>query len=165
MADLWPAACRCQGWRASDRGLRLRVLSEAVRRPLCSASDLDPTADFDRVKAHLGMLADNVQATIETDHPEIGQARRWRAAVRAKLRELREFHPDPDALLASLTRDKFGKALAVDELSPESTWRTDRRTGELQEGHSELEQVLFTLARIVTQKRKAARAEPGALAA
>jgi hypothetical protein len=120
--------------------------------------DLDSTADYDRVKAHLGMLADNVQATIETDHPEIGQARRLRAVVRRRLAELREFHSDPEALLASLTRDKFGRAMGVDDLSPDSTWRTDRRSGQVREGHSQLEQVLFTLTRIVSQKRKAARA-------
>lgn len=104
MIDWWPAACRAQGWKSSDRALRLRVLSIAVSFPaghfrnvleclavicsteplpreLASASDLDNGADVDRVKALLLMLADNVQAAQEFDSPETGAARRVRWVI------------------------------------------------------------------------------------
>ena len=80
-ADWWPAACRAQGWKVADRELRLRVcmwavsltnpsqqtLVEAIKsdrqpeRWLESTNDLDNAADVDRVKACLGMLADDLK--------------------------------------------------------------------------------------------------------
>ena len=161
MADLWPTACRCQGWDAKDRELRLRVFGEAVGRMLTSASELNSTADFDRVKAHLGMLADNLVATVETDHPELGRARRLRAVIRRHLAELREFHPNPEAMLAGIVQDKFGSGWTLDELTAGPQIVTDRRTGQPRETASQLDQVLFTLARILATKRKAAKAQAG----
>jgi len=164
MAALWPRACQCQGWRAGDRALRLRVFSQAVGRELDSASELNSTDDFDRVKAHLGMLADNIAATVETDHPEISRARRIRFLIRRQLASLREFHDNPEALMAGLIRDKFGSDLALDDLSPEPGIVRDGRAGQLRETASQLDQVMFTMARILSTKRKAARAGQGVAA-
>jgi hypothetical protein len=78
--DWWPAACRAQGWNASDRALRLRVcawavcltqptqleLLEAIRsgrapaRQLASTNELDSTDDVDAVRYGLALLADGV---------------------------------------------------------------------------------------------------------
>lgn len=157
MADLWPRACRCQGWPSADRALRLRVLSEAVGREIHSASELDATGDYDAVKAHLGMLADNLKATIETDHPEQGRARRLRAVIRRQLADLGQFGGDPHALLAKLILDKFGGGYDLDDLTADPIIRTDR-VGQLRESASQLDQMMFTLARIISSKRKAAKA-------
>jgi hypothetical protein len=62
----WPEACRVQGWNKSDRDLRLQVISDAVGRPITTMNDLDNSADIDKVYAHLGKLADQVKATVET---------------------------------------------------------------------------------------------------
>lgn len=156
MAELWPRACKAQGWRAGDRNLRLRVLGEAVGRPLASASDLNSTTDFDAVKAHLGMLCDNIAATVETDNPEIGRARRLRAVIRRQLADLRAYHDNPDALLAKLIQDKFGSGWSLDELTADPIIATNR-AGEVTERASQLDQVMFTLARILSSKRKAAK--------
>lgn len=164
MSELWPRACRCQRWDAKDRALRLRVLSQAVRRTIKSASELDETGDYDAVKAHLGMLADNVAATLETDHPELGRARRLRAVIRRQLADLRASHPDPVALLAKLIQDKFGSGWDLDELTADPIIGTDRRTGQPRESASQLDQVMFTLARILSTKRREAKAA-GRLAA
>lgn len=109
MADWWPAAARAQGWRASDRALRLRVLSVAVSfapghfatvlearaviesderlaRELASASELDSRADVDRVKALLFFLADRLAGARELDDPEPGAARRSRVVIAEHLR-------------------------------------------------------------------------------
>jgi hypothetical protein len=159
MAELWPRACRCQGWETKDRARRLRVLSQAVGRPISSANDLDATADYDAVKAHLGMLADNLAAAVETDHPELGQARRLRSVILGKVRELGAFHPNPEALLAGLIRDKFGNGWSLDSLTADPVITTDRRTGRPRETVSQLDQVLYTVSRILSSKRKAARME------
>lgn len=105
MIEWWPAACRAQGWKVSDRARRLRVLSVAVSfpaghfgnvleclavvaneavaldRPLASASELNSREDVDRVKALLLMLADNLDAAREMDAPEEGAARRVRWVI------------------------------------------------------------------------------------
>jgi hypothetical protein len=75
----WPAACRGQGWNPADRELRLKVISEAVKRPVTSANDLDSRGDVDRVKAHLRQLAspDSLQAAIDQENAaEAGERRR-----------------------------------------------------------------------------------------
>lgn len=156
MAELWPRACQAQGWRAGERALRLRVLGEAVGRSLASASELNSTDDYDAVKAHLGMLCDNVAATVETDHPELGRARRLRVVIRCQLADLGAYHENPQALLAKLIRDKFGSGWSLDELTSDPIIGMDRAGGVIERA-SQLDQVMFTLARILTTKRKTAK--------
>jgi hypothetical protein len=170
MAELWPRACAAQGWRAGDRELRLRVLGEAVGRTLASASELDSTGDFDAVKAHLGFLAADLAATKETLAPEEGRARRLRAVIRRQLHELAGFGGDPQALLVRILADKFAHgacdlAPALEDLTAAPTFRTDLRTGRAREGASQLDQVVFTLARILSAKRRAAKEAAARLAA
>lgn len=162
MSELWPRACTAQGWAAGDRGLRLQVLSEAVGRPITSATELNFTKDYDAVKAHLGFLADDLDATGETLAPEAGRARRLRAVIRRQLGELAEFGGDPPALLAGILADKFAHgslslAPTLEDLTAVPKFRTDPRTGRAREGASQLDQVMFTLARILSAKRRAAR--------
>lgn len=139
MAEWWPAACRGQGWKASDRNLRLRVISVAVsfsmghfnnildclavinsseplRTEITSASQLNQTDDVDRVKALLLFLAGNLKATQELDNHE-GSARRTRhVIVQERLRCL-ALYPltEPmglagaEKLLAKLLRDFVNK--------------------------------------------------------
>lgn len=102
MADWWPKACEAQKWKASDRELRLRVLSEAVRRPLKSATDLNTTSDIDKVKAHLLTLADNVEKAAEQEHE--GAARRTMHNVRLLLAELEDLHPEPGTYVMTIIR-------------------------------------------------------------
>ncbi|HXI72325.1 MAG TPA: hypothetical protein VNN22_18380 [Verrucomicrobiae bacterium] len=106
--SLFTQAATVQGWKKSDRDLRLKVFSLAVTfaefgsvlefrealenydairahppsgvrfRHLASASDLNHREDVDRVKILLLMLADNLNAAEEHGKPERGHARRWR---------------------------------------------------------------------------------------
>ena len=108
------------------------------------------------------MLSDDLSATVETDHPEIGRARRLRVVIRRQLADLRAFHDNPLALLAKLIRDKFGSGYDLDELTADPIITTDRRTGRPRETASQLDQVMFTLARILSTKRKAAKAQAAA---
>ena len=102
MSRWWPAACRTQGWDRNDRELRLRVLSEAVNRPLTSASELDTKRDIDAVIAHLGRLAEDVGKTIEHGNPAPGQRRRYLWLIRRAAETL-----GGDAYLLALARDRF----------------------------------------------------------
>lgn len=128
MADWWPAACRAQGWNSSDRDLRLRTLGEAVGRELESASDLNSTGDIDRVKAHLGGLANKLAPVIKHETPDEDDAVRWRWLVRQEIRKLAGcLTPAPGqtpmsaamAYTAALIRDKFQSGGPhVDALQP-----------------------------------------------
>lgn len=158
MADWWPKACRAQGWKSSDRALRLRVLSEAVKRPLASAGELNTREDIDAVKAHLGMLANNVDATIETDNPDIGRARRLRVKVKELGRCLAVYHPNAPGYLAEIIKDKFNhgsrvEPLHLDDLSAEPKRFTDRKTGKLREIPSQLDQVVMKMSGAVQKYR------------
>jgi hypothetical protein len=123
MADLWPRACKTQRWNKGDRALRLRVFSEALGRGLTSASEINATSDFDHIKAHLLMLADNVQGTIETDHPEIGDRRRLLWKYQHVQRPcLGVYVEDVDAYVRQILRERFKLfegISTVEDLSPD----------------------------------------------
>lgn len=164
-SNWWPAACRAQGWKASDRALRLRVCSWAVslsnptqlelleainsdRVPigqLLSCSDLDNKSDVDRVKACLGMLADNTQATGEVGRPEIGRARRLRDIIRDQIKCIGVYQPRPRAYVAEIINDKFNRgrrmsALTIHDLTDDAIILRDGR-----EIPSQLDQLVMTL--------------------
>lgn len=109
--SLFTQAATIQGWKKSDRTLRLKVFSLAVTfgefsdqlefrdalenydlirshppanvqfRHLESATELNHTTDVDAVKTALLMLADNLNAAREQGKPEFGAARRWREVI------------------------------------------------------------------------------------
>jgi hypothetical protein len=115
LLDWWPAACNARGWDPKDRDLRLRVVSDAVGRELDTMSTLNNTTDIDKVKAHLGYLADQVDATIETDHPELGDRRRLLWLIGRHSQALSRSSA-PLAYAAAIARDRFGHA-RLDDLS------------------------------------------------
>jgi hypothetical protein len=84
MAELWPAACRVQGWKVSDRTRRIDVLSRILGRPIQSASDITTNADYDTVKRELLTLADHLDRGA-MDTREEGRARRLRNFIRQEL--------------------------------------------------------------------------------
>lgn len=148
MAEWWPNACAAQGWDVKDRERRLEVLSEAVGRELESANDLDSRGDVDKVKSHLGMLADSVQGAIEVDHPEEGQGRRLRVGLRDLVKCIGVYHPAPEAYLRKIIEGICNKGSRFDLPGID---------GLSASGHpSQLHQVLTATARAVHGKRRQA---------
>jgi hypothetical protein len=162
MAEWWPNACQAQDWNPNDRDLRLRVLSEAVKRPLASANDLNTREDIDAVKAHLQMLADNIDAAHETDHPEVGAARRFRHIIEKDILPCLSLYIDApqqylQAIIAGLVSwNQNGRAPTLDDLSAQPTHSRKPPTYALQEGPSQLEQAMMTLNARLHHKRHAA---------
>lgn len=138
---LWPTACRAQGWNPDDKTLRLRVLSEAVGRPITSSTQINETDDFDAVKRHLLTRADSVSGAM--DSAEAGEARRTMNHVRALLAELEELHPAPgeyvQTLLRGIKRGRRVESGGVEDLG------TSPRIENGREKISELEQFRRTL--------------------
>lgn len=66
MSDLWPAAAAVLGCSADDRERRLAEISQALGRPVDSASDIKSNKDFDAVKGHLLAISQsaNVNAQV-----------------------------------------------------------------------------------------------------
>lgn len=176
MADLWPAACKTQGWSKSDRELRLTVCSIALSFPissvqdfgnlfysdapctrqLVSTNDIDADTDFTRVKAILRMLADNLQGAQEIDQPQINKARQLRHVVTGQIACLALYHDNPQAYVQELIRDKFARASRVsapslDDLTDDPIVLRDGRRIP-----SQLRQLVMTLNGRLTKVRKAA---------
>lgn len=143
---LWAAACRSQGW-LPERGVS-REEQEDRRHDLlaclgfASLHDVDKTAGFDAVKAALLSLKDNVQGARESDHPEIGRARRYRHKIRTQILPcLALYVADPVAYATKIARERFGQAFE---------WRLDAMDP------IDVEHCLFTLAaRLDTHRRTA----------
>jgi hypothetical protein len=82
---LWKKACLTQGWHSHTAAVRDQLRYDAHRAagvPL-SSKDINTTTDFDKIKAHLKHLADDLAATIETDHPDFGHKRRLLNFIRS----------------------------------------------------------------------------------
>ena len=173
-ADWWPAACRAQGWKVSDRNLRLRVCAWAVSldnpsqlelldainsdrepsRHLESTNDLDNKADVDRVKVCLLMLADVVDKNNEVGHTHFGSARRKRDIVRSHLKCLALFEAHPKRYLAALVQDMFAAKLGVDVTIKELS--DVGGSGDFKgKKPSDLQRLVMRLAQIVNDKRNA----------
>jgi len=164
-ADWWPAACRSQGWNEKDRDLRLRVCMWAVsldkpsqlelldaiksdRTParwLESTNDLDDKADIDRVKACLGMLADDLKKTEEVGQPQIGRARRLRDVIRDQIKCIGVYLPHPRAFVAEIINDKFNRARRVETLTVRDLTDDPIILRDGREIPSQLDQLVMTL--------------------
>lgn len=157
MADWWPAACVAQGWSPNDRAQRLAVLSEAVGRPLKSASELDSVEDVSRVKRHLGKLSGNVAHVREEVAPGIERGRRLRFVIEGKMKALAGHlgREGAAAYLAEIIADKFqegshgahSRALRIADLSGERPPGEgfNKWTGKTYKYPSQLDQVLMKL--------------------
>lgn len=176
MADLWPAACKAQGWKASDRELRLNVCSIALSfqlhsvqdfgnafysdapcvRVLQSTNDIGSDQDFTRVKMLLLMLADKLQGAHEIDQPQVNKARQLRFMIEEQTKCLALYHDNAQAYVAEIIRDKFNHASrafppSLDDLTDDPIeLRNGRRIP------SQLRQLVMTLNSRLTKFRKAA---------
>jgi hypothetical protein len=174
MADLWPKACKAQGWNKSDATKRYAMFAQVLghiprhaaklaRGEHISFNDFEQ-ADFDAVKAHCGFLASNVKATVETDHPEIGEGRRLQHQVEEEIkclaacldaineRERKELqgYAGGMAYTRAILRAKF-HAEHIDDLSAEPTLHDGGKRP------SDLFRLLMTLRTSVQSKRKLAK--------
>jgi hypothetical protein len=98
--DLWPAACRAQGWKPSDRPHKLRVVGQIIGREILSTKDVGTSREFDQLKAGLQHLArpddlDAALATVDDTGPRAEQRKRW----------LHNLAQADQPLVAKLTRD------------------------------------------------------------
>ncbi len=144
--DLWNKAARAQGWPVSSRAHRLAVHREVFGREV-SAKEIDRKAGFDAIKAKFLELAGSVDGAIEAEHPEIGEARRWRVVIGESIAALALYTEDADGYVSALVRDMFGRFDAWEDLGIE-----ERYPG----GDSETELVMKTLAARVDGLRRQA---------
>lgn len=165
----WSAACKAQGW-TRDSGMSSKQI-DSHRKDLLkragfgSLTHVDRTVGFGRVLAELGLLLTKVTSAIEHDHPEIDAGRRKRWVIRNRILPcLGVYVRDPEAYMRSVLRDKFdwrrvqsGYALPLllDDLTDDPVFR-NKSDGKIVEQPSQLDQVMYTLGRIVQKHRKEA---------
>ena len=142
LADWWPAACRVQHWKPSDRSLRLRIISEAIGRPIESMGELNNTDDIDQVKAYLKHLAEDITGTAEAGNPEPGERRRYLWLIRQHGRALSPKAPH-DAYTLSIARDRFHNTAGLTTIEDLTT--------------EQLRQLMMTLWARLQSKARAAK--------
>jgi hypothetical protein len=185
MIELWPAACRAQGWKASDRNFRLFILSVAVSfeigtlqqffqvmstpvdklpRLLTTADEIDQGEEFTKVKAVLSLLSDSVAGARDAGDPALNLARQKRNVI-LSLMQCLSIYPlekpmgvdGAEAYVTEIISGKFKRAMAIEELSYKPVRFTDRGTGEPRQIPSQLDQLLYTLSARVSKYRQAAK--------
>ena len=140
LADWWPRACEVQGWRKDDRPKRLEVVSGAVGRQIESFNDLNNSDDIDKVKAHLGMLAEDLDATTELtpSGADYGYRRRLYWLIRKHARPL-----GGDPYILQLARTRFHMAPGMNTIEDLAT--------------EQLHQLMMTLNARRSSKARAAK--------
>jgi len=143
---LWGAACRAQHWDrlpASERDARRKEAHVAAFGREKSATAINRTEEFGRIKAHFLMLAGDLAGTVESDHPEIDHARRWRNKIGTLKSLLAALGIEPESYVQTILRDVFH----VDHLEDLPAKAEPGR-------RSALERLLFTLTARVDAKRQ-----------
>lgn len=161
---LWASACRAQGWvRPVMTSAEIDAQRKEVLRRMGfeSLHLVDRGAGFGRVKAELELLAGRVSGAIESDHPEMDQARRLRWVLDQDVLCLQVYLGDSAVgYVEQIARDKFDfprlAPVDMDLLGTDPTFRTDRKTGRVVEGPSQLEQLLMTVHARLDGMRKEA---------
>lgn len=151
MRDLWPGACRWQGWPPNDRARRLAEIGRALGRPVASSNEVRTNDDFDRVKKHLLTLALDVAAAAEDEHA--GRARRLRRRIGEVIARIedsrRAVTPDFDAgaFVQAIIADKFDHGRRREGLRLEELTAAPLVDAQGREHPSQLDQLLMTLTR------------------
>lgn len=144
--SLWTAACRAQQWNKSDRTFRLEILSKALGRQIASATEIGALDDFDAVKRHLLMLADNVAGARETIEPEMGRARRLRDAIGDLIKCIRVYLDDQtDPFVAQIIKDKFNHGSRVTVVTVDDLTAAPIILRNGRQIPSQLDQLVYTL--------------------
>lgn len=154
---------------SGDREAYRKQIHTAVFGSPISAKEINSTDMFGKIKNHLLMLLDNVQATVETDHPEHDEQRRKLNFIRSYqfplLRVLlgrsADFqsavsqtsslhaHDPAEAYIKPIIRNRF-KASVLEDVSAAP------RLIAGQPAKSQLELLIMDIARAIQSKRKAA---------
>lgn len=163
---LWHGACEAQGWNPEDREFRLSKLSEIVGRKLESTSEIERVEEFTKVKNELLMLQRvNLQAAMEGRDTTENRARILRHKIVTELIPCLELYvEDVRGYLTAIMEDKNRwwkidrpvRDITIIDLDAKPVFRTDKRTGKPRQWPSLLEQLQFTLAARLNDKRKAA---------
>lgn len=106
--ELWSAACRDRGWRASDRALRLATFSRILGREITTTDDIGRLDECTKLMAELkAMRGTDVNAGLEATNPGRNRARNWRWLIRyVTLPCLALYEPDPLAYLRTILEQK-----------------------------------------------------------
>lgn len=163
---LWYGACEVQGWNPDDRDFRLAKLSEIVGRKLESTSDIERVNEFTKVKNELLILQRvHLQAALEGSDTTENRARVLRHQIVTELIPCLELYvEDVRGYITAIMEDKNrwwkidrpARDITIMDLDAKPIFRTDKGTGQPRQWPSQLEQLQFTLAARLNEKRKAA---------
>lgn len=140
------------GTPSKEREAKRKEIHTAVFGAPISAKDINHTEMFGKIKNHLLMLLDNVQGTIETDHPEEDEKRRILNNIRGyHFVLLRALGVDGEQYIKPIIRNRW-QASVLEDLSAAPSprgWANDQRPRP-----SQLEKLRMDITRAIQSKRK-----------
>jgi hypothetical protein len=164
--SLWTQACVANAWPKNDRAFRLEKLSEALGREITSTSQLVDNNDITKVFTFLRAKACNLKAAVAMEKPGYERVPQLVYKIREIESELAGY-PATDAmgaegvrrLVRSLCADiaNEGKSVRVEIVDVEDLTAEPiefRRDGKPRRIPSQLDQLLITLTRMLSQYKK-----------
>jgi hypothetical protein len=126
---------------------RKQIHTEVFGAPI-SAKEIDHLEMFGKIKNHLLMLLDNVQGTVETDHPEEEAKRRLITGIRGyQFVLLRALDVDGDHYIKPIIHNRW-RASILEDVSAVPEIRYGKP------GYSPLEKLRMDITRAIQSKRK-----------
>lgn len=170
--QLWTQVCKDrrqaaggEGWKSSDRALRLKTIGGILGRELTTLDQVGRVDECTKVMHSLNaMLGTSVQSGREAEDQTINKARTYRNVIRRRILPcLALYVDDANAFMQTVMEEKNrwwqvdrpAVGMTLDDLDAKPIVRT--LNGEVKESASTLEQLLMTLNARLHAKRKAAR--------
>lgn len=153
---IWRGVCKDLGWQASDRNFRLAKFTEILGRPVDSLTNVERINECTKLMKELtAMLGVSVQSAREADDLTLNRARILRNKILTELVPCLELYvADVKGYLTEIIEDKNRwwkidrpeRNMTLMDLDARPVIHRDRKTGELREFPSQLDQLVFTLS-------------------
>ncbi len=153
---IWGQVCKARGWKASDKVLRLATFSEILGRKLESSNEIERLTECTKLMAELNcIIGVSVRAGRDAADPAENRARVLRNKITDEIVPCLELYvQDVAAYIAAIMEDKNrwwkidrpSRGMTLMDLDAKPIFHRDRKSGELREFPSQLEQMVFTLS-------------------
>lgn len=163
---IWAKVCKDRGWKSSDRTLRLATFSKIIGREIASADEIGRIDECTKLMHELNaMLGVSLRSAREADDQTINKSRVLRHQIAAEIIPCMELYiADVRGYITTIMEDKNRwwkidrptREMTMMDLDAKPIFRRNKKTGEVEQWPSQLEQMQYTLsARLNTFRNRA----------
>lgn len=158
--ELWTQACKANGWRASDRELRLSTIGGILGRKISTLDEVGRLDECTKVMAELGsMTGVDLRSAQEAVEPDRNHKRNWRWLIRQELLPCLALYPseaNPDRPMGMDGAKGFLATVLEGKTRYRKTDRPESAASLNDFDERTVQQIFWTISARLNDKRKAA---------